>query len=152
MKIKEGEEILKEYFFTRTKDSFHKAILTNRRLVFATNSSEENYPLSKLTSVKTDKEKSGFRSKVLGFSLLGTLILVIITGIMLFEENEPMWNEMNYLIPVYLILIWVIRFGLKPDKITTSLVITQMGGTKSYTAQNSHELQTFIDKINEQLI
>ncbi|MDY7396335.1 hypothetical protein UMM65_13875 [Aureibaculum sp. 2210JD6-5] len=152
MKIKEGEEIIKEYYFSKTKDDFHKGILTNYRLIFTTKSSEENYPLSKLTSVRTEKEKSGFRSKVLGFSVLAMLTLLIVTGIMIFGESNPNWEEISYLIPIYLILIWLIRFGLKPDKITTNLVITQMGGTKRYTGINNRNLQDFIDKINEQLI
>jgi hypothetical protein len=157
MKLKEGEESLKEYYFTRTKETFSKGILTNKRLIFISknsrdNESEENYPLSKLTSVRTEKEKNAFRSKVLGFSVIGMLILLIATGIMIFSEREPMWNEITYLIPVYLILIWLIRFGLKPDKVMTNLVITQMGGTKRYSARDNKDLREFIELINDQLI
>lgn len=157
MRLKEGEEILKEYYFSRTKETFSKGVLTNKRLIYISkksrdNESEENYPLSKLTSVRTEKETNGFRSKVLGFSIVALLILLIITGIMIFQESKPMWNEIIYLIPVYLILIWFIRFGLKPDKVITNLVITQMGGTKKYSSRNNKDLEEFIEKINEQLI
>ncbi|WBU90299.1 hypothetical protein [Cellulophaga omnivescoria] len=157
MKLKEGEKIIKEYYFSRTKDTFNKGILTNSRLVFISktskdNQSEENYPLSKLTSVRTEKERNGFRSKVLGFAIIGMVVLLIATGFMIFGESEPMWTEVSYFIPVYLILIWLIRFGLKPDKVTTNLVITQMGGVKRYSARNNKELDEFIEKINEQLI
>ncbi len=157
MKLKEGEEILKEYYFNKTKDTYNKGILTNKRLICISktsrdNETEENYPLSKLTSVRTEKEKNTFRSKVLGFSVIGMLILLIVTGFMIFSESEPMWNEITYLIPVYLILIWLIRFGLKPDKVMTNLVITQMGGTKKYSARDNKNLQEFIELINEQLI
>ncbi|MCB0453731.1 MAG: hypothetical protein KDC94_12785, partial [Aequorivita sp.] len=77
---------------------------------------------------------------------------LIVTGFMIFSESEPMWNEIAYLIPVYLILIWLIRFGLKPDKVMTNLVITQMGGTKKYSARDNKNLQEFIELINDQLI
>lgn len=80
------------------------------------------------------------------------LILLIATGFMIFGESEPMWTEISYVIPVYLILIWFISFGLKPDKVMTNLVITQMGGIKKYSARNNKELEDFIEKINEQLI
>ncbi len=152
MKLKEGEEILKEYFFSKSKDSFSKGILTNRRLVFITNSSEENYPLSKVTSVKTENEVSGFRSKVLGFSVIILIILLIITGVIIFGESHIKLDEAIFLTPVYLILIFLIRFGLRPDKVTTNFVITQMGGIKKYTAVNNKNLQEFIEKINETLI
>lgn len=157
MKLKEGEEILKEYYFSKTKETFNKGILTNKRLICISknsrdNHSEENYPLSKLTSVRTEKETNAFRSKVLGFSVIAMLILLIVTGIMIFSESKPMWNEITYLIPVYLILIWLIRFGLKPDTVITKLVITQMGGTKTYSTRNNKDLEEFIEKINEQLI
>ena len=157
MKLKEGEEILKEYYFSRIKETFNKGVLTNKRLIFISknsrdNESVENYPLSKLTSVRTEKEKSAFRSKVLGFSIIGILILLIATGIMIFSESKPMWNEITYLIPVYLILIWLIRFGLKPDKVMTNLIITQMGGTKKYSARDNKDLREFIELINDQLI
>jgi hypothetical protein len=157
MKLKEGEEILKEYYFTRTKETFNKGILTNKRLVCISksssdNQSEENYPLSKLTSVRTEMEKNTFHSKVLGFSVIAMLTLLIATGFMIFSEIEPMWSEITYLIPVYLILIWFIRLGLKPDKVMTNLVITQMGGTKKYSTRNNKDLEEFIEKINEQLI
>ena len=157
MKLKEGEEIIKEYYFSRAKDTFNKGILTNSRLVCISktsedNQSEENYPLSKLTSVRTEKERNGFRSKVLGFSIIAMLILLISTGFMIFSESEPMWTEISYLIPLYLLLIWLIRFGLKPDSVMTNLVITQMGGVKKYSARNNKELEDFIEKINEHLI
>ena len=157
MRLKEGEEILKEYYFSKSKETYNKGILTNKRLICISknsrdNESEENYPLSKLTSVRTEKEKNAFRSKVLGFSVIAMLILLIATGFMIFGENEPKWNEITYLIPLYLILIWLIRFGLKPDKVMTNLVITQMGGTKRYSARDNKNLREFIDLINEQLI
>jgi type IV secretory pathway VirB3-like protein len=153
MKLKEGEEILKEYYFSQTKETYNKGILTNKRLICVSknsrdNESEENYPLSKLTSVRTEKEKNTFRSKVLGFSVIAMLILLIATGFMLFSENKPI----TYLIPVYLILIWLIRFGLKPDKVMTHLIITQMGGTKRYSTRDNRDLREFIELINEQLI
>jgi len=157
MRLKEGVEILKEYYFSKSKETYNKGILTNKRLICISknsrdNESEENYPLSKLTSVRTEKEKNAFRSKVLGFSVIAMLILLIATGFMIFGENEPKWNEITYLIPLYLILIWLIRFGLKPDKVMTNLVITQMGGTKRYSARDNKNLREFIDLINEQLI
>ena len=157
MKLKEGEEILKEYYFSQTKGTYSKGVLTNKRLIFISknsrdNESEENYPLSKLTSVRTEKETNDFRSKVLGFSIITMGIVLIITGIMIFSESEPMWNKIIYLTPIYLILIWLIRFGLKPDKVITNLVITQMGGTKKYSTRNNKDLEEFIEKINEQLI
>jgi hypothetical protein len=146
MKLKSDEEILKEYYFSKDKNSFNKSILTNRRIVFITNNSEENYPLSKVTSVKTDKTTNSFRSKVLGFSVIATIVLLIIT----FSNFDT--GNILYLIPVYLVLAWLIRFGLKPDKVITNLVITQMGGVKKYNAINNKDLQEFIDKINETLI
>ena len=157
MKLKEGEEILKEYYFSQTKGTYSKGVLTNKRLIFISknsrdNESEENYPISKLTSVRTEKETNDFRSKVLGFSIITMGIVLIITGIMIFSESEPMWNKIIYLTPIYLILIWLIRFGLKPDKVITNLVITQMGGTKKYSTRNNKDLEEFIEKINEQLI
>jgi Flp pilus assembly protein TadB len=157
MKLKEGEEVLTEYYFNQTKDTFQKGILTNNRLVYISKTSkdhqsEENYPLSKLTSVRVEKVRNGFRSKVLGFSIVAMLILLIVTGVMIFGEIEPMWSEVGYLIPVYLVLIWLIRFGLKPDTVTTNLVITQMGGAKRYSARNTKQLDDFIERINEQLI
>ncbi len=157
MELREGEEILKEYYFSRTKETFSKGVLTNKRLIYISKKSidsviEENYPLSKLTSVRTEKETNGFRSKVLGYSIVAMIILLIITGIMFFRENAPVWNGIGYLIPVYLILIWLIRFGLKPDLVIASLVITQLGGTKKYSARNNKDLEEFIESINQQLI
>ena len=157
MKLKEGEEVLTEYYFNRTKDTFQKGILTNNRLICITKASkdhqsEENFPLSKLTSVRVDKVRNGFRSKVLGFSIVAMLILLIVTGLMVFGENEPMWTEVGYLIPLYLVLILLIRFGLKPDTVKTNIVITQMGGIKRYSARNTKQLDEFIERINEQLI
>lgn len=157
MKLKEGEEILKEYYFSQTKDTYNKGVLTNKRLICISktsrdNETEENYPLSKLTSVRIEKEKNTFRSKVLGFAIIGMLILLTITGFMIFSDREPMWSEISYLIPVYLILIWLIRFGLKPDKVMTNLLITQMGGTKRYFTRDNKNLQEFIELINDQLI
>ncbi len=157
MKLKKDEEILKDYYFSQTKETYIKGILTNKRLIFITkdsrdNQNEENYPLSKLTSVRTEKDTNDFRSKVLGFSITAMIILLIITGIMIFNENQQMLNEIIYLIPFYLIIIWLIRFGLKPDKVITRLIITQMGGTKKYSTRHNKDLEEFIEKINEQLI
>ncbi len=157
MKLKEGEEILKDYYFIKNKQKFTRGILTNKRLIFITktsmdNESEENYPLSKITSVKTEKETNDFRSKVLGFSVILLVILLIVTGILIFNEDKPKWNGILYIIPIYLIDFWLIRFGIKPDKVITKLVITQMGGTKKYLAKNNKDLEDFIEKINEQLI
>ncbi|MBQ0768076.1 MAG: PH domain-containing protein [Bizionia sp.] len=157
MKLKEGEVILKEYYFSQTKETYNKGVLTDKRLICISknskdNENEENYPLSKLTSVRTEKEKNTFRSKVLGFSVILMLISLIITGVMIFSESEPNWNGVTFLIPIYLILIWLIRFGLKPDKVITNLVITQLGGTKRYSARDNKDLREFIELINEQLI
>lgn len=152
MKLKKDEKIIKEYFFKKGKESFSKAVLTDNRLIFIADNSEENYPLSKITSVKTEKKDNGFRSKVLGFSIIALIILLIITGVMIFGENNPNWDGIAILVPIYLIFIWLIRFGLKPDKVITNLIITQLGGTKRCTSTNNKNLQEFIDKINESLI
>ncbi len=152
MKLKEGEKILSEYHFSKDKNLLNKCILTDSRLVFLTNNSEENYPLSKVTSVKIEKQKGDFHAKVLGFSIVFMLILLAITGVMIFGYNGPDWNHVLYLIPFYLILIWLIKFGFKPEKITANLVITQFGGTKKYSPRLTKELQEFIDKVNETLI
>lgn len=149
MKLNKDEKVLKEYSFSKEKETLDKALLTNRRLIFFNNDSEENYPLSKITSVKVEKEKSDFRTKVLGFAAISLIILLIVTGAMIFGESNPNWNTIFALIPIYLILIWLIRFGLKPEKVTTKLVISQLGGTKKYIAKNNKDLQEFIDKVNE---
>ena len=152
MKLKENENIIAEYTFGADRNQNIRSILTSNRLVFINNESEEHYPLSKITSVKIDKKENGFRSKILGFAILIAIGILIYTGVLIFNESTPDWNSVLYLLPVYLILFFLIKFGLKPDKIITSLVISQIGGTKKYTATLTNRLQDFIDRINECLI
>lgn len=156
MKYKEGEELIAEHYFSRYRDTYTKGVLTNKRLICISQSSkdhysEENYPLSKLTSVRLEKIKDGKRSKVLGFAIVLGLIALIITANLLFAESKPDWESMVYMIPVFLIIGFMVRYGLQPDDIQANLVITQMGGTKRYSAHNDNNLQDFADEINNRL-
>ena len=156
MKLQEGEKIINEYYFSQTNDAFQKGILTTKRLVCITKNSsyqesEENYPLSKLTSVQVERTKNGFRSKVLGVAVV-LLVALIWCTIFMATDNHTSIDELSILVIPYAIIIWLIRFGLKPDKIITNLIINQLGGTKKYTARHSEQLQEFIDEINGMLV
>lgn len=139
MKLNHNETIVKEYFFNNDK-----AVLTTNRLVFFNNTSEENYPLSKITSVKIEKIESDFRKKVLGFAVVGLVLLFIIT------LNQTISYDIALV--VFLFLIYAVYFGFQPDKITTNLVINQFGGIKKYTVLHNKNLQIFIDEVNKSLV
>ena len=153
MKLKENESIISDYiFYKEDKEQQIKSILTNRRLIFLSGDTEENYPLSKITSVKIEKEKSDFRTKVLGFSIIVFIALFISTGVLIFGEDNQNWMWVFALLPLYGIAYWLFKFGMGPDKVIYKLVITQLGGVKKYSSRETKKLKDFIDSINETLI
>ncbi|MFJ1431279.1 hypothetical protein ACILE2_10845 [Capnocytophaga canimorsus] len=155
MKLKEGEAILDEYYFkSDNKKQEIKSILTDNRLVFITqfkgNYTEENYPLSKITSVRIEKNRSYFRSKVLGFAVVISVIVVIFSFSSIMNSGDFI-EAIVPLLPIYIVLALLIMYGLKPDKIITSLIITQFGGTKRYIVQHNDKIANFVDKINNKI-
>lgn len=144
--LKEGEKIKAEYDFAEGK-----GILTTNRLIFVSQGKEEHYPLSKIVSVKLEQHESTFRTKVLGYSVFFTIVMLILTGYFLFGPY-PIKQYVIIQIPFYLLLAYLIRFGLKPETITARLVIDQMGGRKVHILRMTKKLKLFIDRVNESLL
>ena len=129
MNFKEGEHLIKEYYFNRSGNTYFKGVLTNKRFILVKQTSKdcyikENYPLSRLASVRVEKKESNFRAKVLCYSIILTIILLILTAYILFIDGFPNWYEAAFLLSSYVVLGLMFNYALKPDKVDVNLVVS----------------------------
>ncbi|MBA4320749.1 MAG: hypothetical protein C0412_20350 [Flavobacterium sp.] len=147
MKLGEGEEKIAEYYFKGLNDVSNMSVLTNRRLVVVYGNAEENYPLSKIASVKIIFNRSW------GMLIVGAPISLV-GLVMLAESNFGGGIVALAINVVFAIVVLAIGgcMGYLGWKGSTQLFINQMGGKKHYRVRGKDQkLIGFMDSINNKL-
>ena len=91
MNLGEGESPLATYFFRGTSDQHNTSVLTSRRLVVIYKGLEESYPLSKITAVRAQFQRS------ILMVLLGAVFMLtsLFAGFMLHHMKIAMQEIVN---------------------------------------------------------
>ncbi len=165
MKLKEGETIIAEYDFGQVKRETGirrlllpvnkttgigiKSILTTNRLIFLSGSSEEHYPLSKITALKIEQSSISYTPLLTILIVLFLTITPIIYYIIFLRMTHERMSLNIDNVMIYYVIVLIVPFLFKMKQHFTSLVISQAGGEKWYKTKSSDKLQSFIEKVNE---
>lgn len=139
--LAEDENILSEVAFTTSENKSNQFILTNKRLIILWKNAQENFPLSKITSIGIYREKNWS---------------AILNGLILMLASSAMWkfDHSSILLAgsaVGMMLASIILF-IAGVIGTSSVMISYIGGSKKYDVEGANKnLMTFMDLLNHRL-
>lgn len=154
LNLSENETIIKTIVSSLGKE-YEKIILTDKRIIFNSFSFkggyvQEDYPLSKITSIKMSRKKNDYHRKVLIRAIIGLVVLISITSLVIINGGSPSFHFL--FIPFYLYLFWRLYVGLKPDRVITYLTIGQFGAEKNFLVFENQDLIDFVNEAKKKLV